>query len=380
MLRGERIAMTQVVFWGFLLAALPAWAASPDSTAMTTPVEVGPTARQSIEIGDERMKQGNYLGAAFQYQRAVETDPSNIDAYLKLGSAYTQMGQSYQVYFSKAESTYARVASMKGRNDTGYRKGIADLALAQWNVDNAVAIYQKLTVDFPESCSYMVMLANSQRMKGLQVQETEGRDAAMAELDEAEKSARKAMALCPDSIEPVEMLAAVMDTRKSYGEVVALYESMLKKSPGRVEFLRGYAIATFNARDWEKAGQALGELLQKDPRFEERMTYIAVLKKLNRLEEAEAQKRIALKEQPLLQGPVQLTQEDILKEKIGLQKDIEQGVKLIEDKKCDDAVTLWKGTRTRIEAYLQDPEFKDAASDLLVWLDSRILYAQGACK
>jgi len=110
------------------------------------------------------------------------------------------------------------------------------------------------------------------------------------------------------------------------------------------------------------------------------MTYIAVLKKLNRLEEAEAQKRIALKEQPLLQGPVQLTQEDILKEKIGLQKDIEQGVKLIEDKKCDDAVTLWKGTRTRIEAYLQDPEFKDAASDLLVWLDSRILYAQGACK
>ena len=380
MWRGERIAMKHVVFWGFLLAALPARAASPDSAAVTTTVDMGPTAHQSMEIGDQRMKQGNYLGAAFQYERAVERDPSNVDAYLKLGSAYTRMGLSYQVYFTKAESTYARVASMKGRNDIGYRKGMADLAMAQWNVDDAIAIYQKLTVDFPESCSYMVMLADSQRLKGLQVQETEGLDAAIAALDEAEKSARKAMAVCPDRIEPVQMLAAVMDSRKSYQDVVALYESMLKKSPGKVEFLRGYAIATYNARDWEKAGKALSELLQKDPRFEERMMYIAVLGKLNRPEEAEAQKRIALKEQPVLQGPVQLTQEDILKEKIGLQKDVELGVKLIEDKKCDEAIKLWKGTRSRIEGYLQDPEFKDAATDLLVWLDSRILYAQGACK
>jgi tetratricopeptide (TPR) repeat protein len=176
------------------------------------------------------------------------------------------------------------------------------------------------------------------------------------------------------------MLAAVMDSRKSYEDVVALYESMLKKSPGNIDYLRGYAIATYNARDWENAGKVLSQLLEKDPRFEERMMYIAVLRKLNRLDEAEAQKRIALKEQPVLQGPIQLTQEDILKEKIGLQKDVEQGVKLIEDKKCDDAVTLWKVTRTRIEGYLQDPEFKDAADDVLVWLDSRILYAQGACK
>jgi tetratricopeptide (TPR) repeat protein len=380
MLRGEGVAMKQVVFWGFLLAALPAWAASPDSTAVTTTLDVGPTAAQSMEIGDQRMKQGNYLGAAFQYQRAVEKDPSNIDAYLKLGSAYTRMGLSYQVYFTKAESTYAHVASMKGKQDARYRKGIADLALAEWNVDNAISIYQKLTVDFPDSCSYMVMLADAQRLKGLGVQETEGRDAALAELDEAEKSARKAMALCPDRIEPVQMLAAIMDSRKSYQDVVALYESMLKKSPGKVDYLRGYAIATYNARDWENAGKALSQLLEKDPRFEERMMYIAVLRKLNRLDEAEAQKRIALKEQPVLQGPVQLTQEDILKEKIGLQKDVEQFVKLVEDKKCDESITLLKGTRTRIEGYLQDPEFKDAASDLLVWLDSRILYAQGACK
>ena len=372
--------MGQGILWGTLLAALPAWAASPDSAAVTTTLDMGPTALQSIEIGDERMKQGNYLGAAFQYERAVEKDPSNVNAYLKLGSAYTRMGLAYQMYFEKAESTYAKVASMKGKNDVGYRKGMADLAMAEWNVDDAVATYQKLTVDYPESCSYMVMLADSQRLRGLQLQETQGSEAALASLGEAENSARKAMALCPDRIEPVQMLAAVMDTRKSYGEVVALYESMLKKDPGRIEYLRGYAYATFNARDWEKSGQALSDLIQKNPRFEERMMYIAVLRKLNRLEEAEAQQRIALKEQPVLQGPIQLTKTDILKEKIGLQKDVEQGVKLIDDKKCDEAVTLWKGTRTRIEGYLQDPEFKEAAADLLVWLDSRILYAQGKCK
>jgi tetratricopeptide (TPR) repeat protein len=364
-----------------LLVVQPAWAASPDSTAGTTATaQIGPSAAQSIEIGDERLKQGNYLGAAFQFKRAIETDPSNIAGYLKLGNAYTHMGTSYSVYFSKAESTFAKVASMVGRNDVRYRQGIAELALAQWNVDNAVTIYQQLTVDYPESCGFMTMLADAQRLKGLQLSETDSRDAAAAQLNEAEKSARKAMALCPDNIQPVQMLAAVMDSRKSYGEVVGLYESQLKKNPDNVAFMRGYAVATFNARDWEKAGEALSNLLKKDPRFEDRMMYIAVLRKQNRLPEAEAQERIAREEQPKFCGPVELTKTDILKEKIGLQKDVEQGVDMIEKGQCDGAVSLWQGTRSRILEYLHDPEFKDAADDLLVWLDSRILYAQGKCK
>ena len=373
--------MKQLVFWGLMLAALPAWAASPDSTAtVSTTIQEGPSAAQAMEIGDERMKQGNYLGATFQYSRAIQKEPANTVAYLKLGSAYTRMGLSYQIYFSKAESTLAKVASMVGKKDVGYRRGMADLALAQWNVDDAVSIYQQLTVDYPDSCGFMTMLADAQRLKGLQLLETQGRDEAVAQLNEAEKSARKAMALCPDNVQPVQMLAAVMDSRKSYGEVVSLYESVLKKDPNKVEYMRGYAVATFNARDWEKAGVALDNLIKRDPHFEDRMMYIAVLRKLNRLPEAEAQERIAREEQPKFVGPIQLTQTDILKEKIGLQKDVEQGVDMIEKGQCDAAVTLWQGTRSRIQGYLQDPDFKDAAGDLLVWLDSRILYAQGKCK
>jgi len=372
--------MKQVFWLALLLAVHPAWAASPDSAAVSGPLDSGPTATQFMENGDERMNQGNYLGAAFQFERAIEKDPANVGAYLRLGSAYTRMGLSYPTYFAKAESTFARVATMVGKNDVGYRKGMADLALAQWNVDDAINIYQKLVTDHPDSCSYLDMLADAQRLKGLQVQETEGRDAALAELEQAEKSARKAMALCPDRVEPVQMLAAIMDSRKSYAEVEGLYESMLKKDPGNMAFLRGYAIATFNARDWEKAGKALEEVLKKNPRYEDRMMYISVLRKLNRVEEAEAQQRIAIKLQPVVQGPVELTKTDILKEKIGLQPDVEQFVKLVDEGKCDEAVTLLKGTRSRIEAYLQDPDFKDAAGDLLQWLDARILYAQGACK
>src|SRR5262247_1432102 len=206
MLRGEGVAMNWIVFGGLLLAAVSARAATPDSTAVVS-TTIGPTAAQSIEIGDERMRQGNYLGAALQFRRAIETDPSNIPAYLKLGSAYTRMGLAYSVYFDKADSTLAKVASLVGKNDIGYRKGIAEMAMAQWNVDKAVTIYQQLTVEHPDSCSFMTLLADAQRLKGLQLMETEGRDVAVAELDEAEKSARKAMALCPDDVAPVQMLA-----------------------------------------------------------------------------------------------------------------------------------------------------------------------------
>src|SRR5262245_33838651 len=126
--------MKQVVFWGLLLAVHPAWAASPDSTAVSGIVDDGPSAAQFLENGNERMDQGNYLGAAFQFERAIEKDPSNVAGYLHLGSAYTHMGLAYATYFSKAESTLAHVATMVGKNDIGYRMGMADLAMAQWNV------------------------------------------------------------------------------------------------------------------------------------------------------------------------------------------------------------------------------------------------------
>jgi tetratricopeptide (TPR) repeat protein len=373
--------MKRVVFWGLLLAAGPARAASPDSASVAvSALDSSPTAAQAMEIDEERMKQGNYAGAAFQFQRAVEKEPSNLAACLKLGSAYTKAGLKYAVYFSKAESTYARVAALAGKDNVEYRKGMAELDLAQWNVDHAITLCEGLTTEHPDSCDYWLRLANAQRMKGLQVEETEGRESAIADLDLAERTSRKAMGLCPDRIEPVQMLAAIMNTRKSYSEVVDLYHGLLEQRPDNLEFFRGYATACFNARDWEKAAQTLGELLKKDPRYEERLMYISALRKLNRLPEAEEQLRIARLEAPKPEGPVQLTSQDVLKEKIGLQEDVEQGIDLVEKGQCDAAVSIWKGTRTRIEAYLQDPEFKDAAEDLLVWLDRRILYAQGKCK
>jgi len=370
----------RVVFLALLVAAVAPRMAAADSTSVAMPTLEGPTVAQSIEIGDQRMKEGNYLGAALQFRRALEKEPSNVDAGLKLAKAYTRMGVAYAVYFSKAESTYARVATLAGKNHVGYRKGMADLYLAQWKIDDAVIIYQQLTTEFPDSCSYWMLLADGQRMKGLQLQESEGLEGSIQTLDLAESTARKAMSLCPDRLEPVQMLAAIKDTRKNYQEVVDLYDGLRKQHPESVPLLRGYAIATFNARDWEKAAQSLGELIKKDPRFEERLMYISALRKLNRLPEAQAQESIARNEAPKFYGPVQLTQTDILKEKLGLQKDVEQGVDLIEKGQCDQAVTLWKGTRLRIEGYLQDPEFKDAAEDLLIWLDRRILYAQGKCK
>ena len=341
----------------------------------------GPTAADYMAQGEDMLKVGNNLGAAWKFEHAIQKAPTNVDAYVKLGQAYTEMGSNtYASYFSKAESTYTRMAAMAGKEHVEYRKGLAKLALAQWNVDDAIAIYDQLAAQYPDSCEYLMLLGEAQRLKGLQIQEVEGRDVSMSQLDVAETTIRKAMELCPNRIEPIQLLAQIKDTRKNYQEVVDLYADLYKKDPEDVRYLRGYAIALFNVRNWELTAEHLGKLLKKDPIFAERMMYISALRKLGRMDEAAAQEFIARQEAPKEYGPVALRLDDVLREKLAIQSVSEQAVARLDKNDCAGDAQLWKEARTKVEPYLQDEEMKSAAEDLIVFLDRRILYAESYCK
>ena len=340
----------------------------------------GPAAAEYMRQGEDMLKAGNQLGAAYKFQLAIEREPTNVNAYVKLAGAYTEMGNTYTIYFSKAESTYARMAALAGKENVEYRKGVAKLSLAQWNIDDAIAIYDQLAAQYPDSCDYWMLLSEAQRLKGLQIQEAEGRDASVAQLDLAETTARKAMDICPDRIEPIQLVAQIKDTRKNYQDVVDLYADLYKKHPDDVRLLRGYAVALFNVRNWEMAAQYLGELQKKDYRFDEQLMYIAALRKLNRLEEATVQENDARRKAPVVYGPVELKLEDVLRERLDIQAVSEQAVALLDKNDCAGAVELWRERRTQVEPFLEDEEMKSAAEDLIVWLDRRILYAESKCK
>jgi tetratricopeptide (TPR) repeat protein len=377
----KQLRRAGIAFGAVCALAVPARAqSSPPASAPADSMAWGPTGAQRLAIADQRLAEKNYLGAAFQCERVIQQEPSNVAAYLKLGHAYTEMGNTYADYFTKAEAAYAKVAALVGKDDLGYRKGVAELDLARWNVDDAISIYDQLVAAHPESCSYWLLLSDAQRLKGLSVQESEGREASLATLDQAEQTARKAMGICPDDIEPVRMLAQIKDTRKNYQEVVDLYAGLLKQHPDNVQLLRGFAIANFNTRNWAGAAESFEQLLKKDPRFEERLMYISALRKLDRIADAEAQEAIARKDAPKPEGPVELRPEDILREKLGVQPAVERAIALADSGQCDAGVTVLQDARKKVEASLQDPDFKDAAEDLLVWLDRRILYVQGRCK
>lgn len=337
-------------------------------------------ARQRVVLGDERMAQGNYLGAAFQYERAVAQDSNYVDAYYKLARAYTEMGRTYKDYLVQAGVVYDELAPKVGIESAEYRKNYADYLLARWDVDEAVGILEALVAESQDNCEFWNLLANAERLKAERIQEEQGMEASAAQLDESEKSYRKSMEICPDQFESVHGLARILDSRKQYQDVVALYEQYLEKYPGNVEILRGYAFASFNSRDYATAARSFQELIQKDPRPQERLIFMSALRKLNRLDEVEEQSRIYQATVPKEYGPEQLLPVDILRKELGIQESSERAVNLIEQGKCDEAVAIWKEAKVRVEQRLEDPAFKSAAEELAALLDRQILYGEGKCK
>ncbi len=88
---------------------------------------------------------GKYEEAADQFQRAVQLEPSNEDAYIGLGGAYERLAKTQD-----AENTYKKIVQLRPNYWRGYNLlGIFYLRQAQY--DDAARMFEKVIERTPES-------------------------------------------------------------------------------------------------------------------------------------------------------------------------------------------------------------------------------------
>jgi tetratricopeptide (TPR) repeat protein len=337
----------------------------------------GPLADRYLGLAEARMQEKNYLGAAFLYERILSEDSTRVEVLYRLGEAYREMGRtSYQIYFKKSIDAYNRLERVVGSEDRRFREALAELYTAQWDMESAVSTYEGLLGEYPEDCGLWIRLADAERLKGAVLRSTEGMAAEEEQLVKAEDLYNRIIERCPDRLEPYDGLAIIQNMYRQYAKTSAMYAGLIAKHPGNMNLVRGKAIADFAARDWEMAAVGFKELLEKDPREEERLQYISCLLKLGKKDEAEEQERIYKSKQVFPYGPDPLLPIDVLRRDLGIQASVEKAVALAEANQFDAALAELHAAQDRVAPQLEaeDPAMRDAAAELSGWIGARITY------
>jgi TonB family protein len=126
----------------FLVAAAPLIAQDPMD------------ARGWIQRGTQQFQQGQYPQAAASFQRAVQSDPSNVTAHLSLGTAWMQQyipgmqSPDNAAVAATATREFLKVLELDSSN-TQAMSSLASLELNQRKWDQAQAWYEKLVAANP---------------------------------------------------------------------------------------------------------------------------------------------------------------------------------------------------------------------------------------
>ena len=88
---------------------------------------------------------GKYEEAVDQFQRAVQLEPSNEDAYIGLGGAYERLGKTQD-----AENTYKKIVQLRPNYWRGYNL-LGAFYLRQAQYDDAARMFQEVIEHTPES-------------------------------------------------------------------------------------------------------------------------------------------------------------------------------------------------------------------------------------
>jgi tetratricopeptide (TPR) repeat protein len=166
----------------------------------------------SLELGSK-----NIDGAEAEFQRAIQAEPNNIQAYLRMGQIYQQKNQPDAAIgvYQKALDLQPKSASLM--TTVGYLyldKG--DLGTARKYFSRALEVDS----NYPPANANMAW-----------VDAQEGKD-----LDVALGLAQKAKSLMPDSISISDTLAWVMYKKGNYSGAIPLLQDCVKKSPDSAQF------------------------------------------------------------------------------------------------------------------------------------------------
>ena len=343
------------------------------SAEVKKPALRGPRA---YAYGLERLEEGNYFGALYKFEQAIKEDPGFVDAYRQLGIVCAELGRRDRDYFERGEEVYAALRTLIPEDDLQLIKDEGRLKIRMGMADEAVATYEEALRREPENCELWILYGNGLVAKGMELRGNFGVEAETEQLREALSTFYSAIELCPNNFDGYYGVAIIMYQLKRYGDVEKMYTELREKHPESVEVLRQYTLAHFRSRKWDTAAAGFEELLGKDPTPEERLSYVAVLRKLERFDDAEEQLRIHSETAPKLAGPPELTKTQILRDELGIRTSAEEAAALMEKGKYDDALVVWRDMKARVTARWDDPEFEDATRELSVWVERRIRHTK----
>jgi eukaryotic-like serine/threonine-protein kinase len=207
-------------------------------------------ALKALSLGDEKHNAGQELDAVPAYQRAIELDPNFAMAYARLGTAYSNLGQSVV-----AEKYREKAFELRDRASEREKLYImAHYYADSGQLDKGITAYELYKQTYPRDSTPYNNLANIY-------------NAQLGQFENALDNARQAVAIDPDSLSNYENLAEAYEGLNRIDEARATINQALKRFPSNATIHGMLAGLAFVQNDITGAEQELA-LAQASPEGE----------------------------------------------------------------------------------------------------------------
>jgi tetratricopeptide (TPR) repeat protein len=170
-----------------------------------------------VILGALNFESQNYGPSQVQFERAIQLDPNNLQAYLRLGKVYEAQGQTDAAiaHYQKALELQPRLAPLATM--------LGNLYLNKGDLVTARKYFAQALDADP---NFAIANAN---MAWVDAEENKNLDVALGR-------AQKAKSLMPESDSITDTLAWVLYKKGNYASAAALLQECVKKSPDSAEF------------------------------------------------------------------------------------------------------------------------------------------------
>lgn len=219
-------------------------------------------------MGLTNLLTGSYQKAVEDFEKYIESDPDNPDAYANMSLCLQRMGRNHD-----AANAINMAIRIKPHSPYFYRRGMleaehGDFASAEGSVRRALERE-------PDDSGYLAAYARILIKTG--------------KIDQALSAGQRAVSLNPDSLECMSLLAGVYAVRKEYDAAIRHYKQILAKDSGNLPALIDIGGSYSNMGEYEKALPYLEKVVSLDPGNAAGFRSIGItLRKAGRYDEAAA--------------------------------------------------------------------------------------------
>jgi tetratricopeptide (TPR) repeat protein len=187
---------------------------------------------QVLQLGWQRQRQGDYVGAANAYQQVLTVDPANADAWCYLGILHYELGQFQQSVQAYQQALHFRPQFPVALSNLGNTlAALRRFAEAEASLHRAL----ELKPDYANAWSNLGAALVKQ-----------------GKWQEAEQCFRQALAIAPQNEPANRNLGAVLVRQAKFEEALAYSEKALQTNPNSAEAHRNRAIVHLLLGNWEQ--------------------------------------------------------------------------------------------------------------------------------